>query len=83
MIHDRDRLCIELGRQEWARQLKDEAVHDIAAAAELTEFQAGEIVIELASEVKHVYFVIVGRLEGALFDRLGKEVHRDFFGADP
>ncbi len=79
MLHDHDRLCIELGRQEWARQLKEEAVQDIASAAELMEFQAGGIVIELESEVKHVYFVIIGRLEGVLYDRLGKEIHRDFF----
>ena len=79
MIHDHDRLCIELGRLEWARQLKEEAVQDIASSAELMEFQAGQIVIGLESEVKHVYFVVIGRLEGVLFDRLGKEIHRDFF----
>ena len=80
MIHDQDRLCIELKRLEWARQLTEEAIQDIASAAELMEFQAGQTVIELESEVNHVYFVIIGRLEGALFDRLGKELLRDFFG---
>ena len=82
MLHDHDRLCIELGRLEWARQLKAEAVQDIASAAELMEFHAGRIVIERESEVNHAYFVIIGRLEGVLFDRLGKEILRDFFGAD-
>jgi NTE family protein len=80
MLHDQERLCIELGRQEWARQLKEEAVQDIASAAELMEFPAGGIVIERESEVNHAYFVIVGRLEGVLFDRIGKEILRDFFG---
>ncbi len=80
MIHDQDRLCIELRRLEWARELNDEAIREIAATAELMEFHAGQTVIELDSEVNHVYFVIIGRLEGALFDRLGKEIQRDFFG---
>jgi predicted acylesterase/phospholipase RssA/CRP-like cAMP-binding protein len=77
---DQHRLSIELRRLDWARQLKEEVIQDIAASAELMEFQAGQIIIELDSEIVHVYFVVAGRLAGALFDRLGKEIHRDIFG---
>jgi predicted acylesterase/phospholipase RssA/CRP-like cAMP-binding protein len=76
---DQQRLCIELQHLDWARQLNQEVIQDIAAAAELTEFQAGQVVIELDSQINTVYFVVAGRLEGALFDRLGKEIHRDTF----
>jgi predicted acylesterase/phospholipase RssA/CRP-like cAMP-binding protein len=76
---DQQRLCIELKRLDWARQLKEEVIQDIAASAELTEFQAGQAVYELDSEIKSLYFVVEGRLEGALFDRLGKKIFRDTF----
>jgi hypothetical protein len=68
---DQQRLCINLQRLDWARQLKEEVIHDIAASAELTEFQAGQVVIELDAEINDVYFVVAGRLSGGLFDRLG------------
>jgi predicted acylesterase/phospholipase RssA/CRP-like cAMP-binding protein len=80
MIVDQDRLCIELQRLDWARQLTEEVIQDIASFAKLTEFQGGQVVIELDSEINDVYFVITGRLAGALFDRLGKEIQRDTFG---
>lgn len=78
-VRDQERLCIELRRLEWARQLSAEVIRDIASSAEFVEFKAGQTVIELDSEINHVYFVISGRLEGVLFDRLGKEIHRDVF----
>jgi predicted acylesterase/phospholipase RssA/CRP-like cAMP-binding protein len=74
---DQQRLCIELQRLDWARQLREEVIQDIAASAELAEFQAGQVIIDLDSEINHVYFVVAGRLAGALFDRIGKEIHRD------
>jgi predicted acylesterase/phospholipase RssA/CRP-like cAMP-binding protein len=76
---DQQRLCVELRRLDWARQLKEEVIQDIAASAELLESQAGQVIIELDSEINHVYFVVAGRLEGTLFDQLGKEIHRDTF----
>jgi predicted acylesterase/phospholipase RssA/CRP-like cAMP-binding protein len=76
---DQQRLCIELQRLEWARQLKEEVIQDIAASAELKEVQAGQVIIHLDSEINHVYFVVAGRLTGGLFDLLGKEIHRDIF----
>ncbi len=77
MIYDQDRLCVELRRLEWARQLKDEAIQEIASTAELMELQAGQIVVELATEAKDIYFVISGRLEGIVFDHFGNEVQRN------
>jgi CRP-like cAMP-binding protein len=75
---DQQRLCIELQHLDWARQLQAEVIQDIAAA-QLTELPAGQVVIQLDSEINTVYFVVTGRLEGALFDRLGKQIHRDTF----
>jgi predicted acylesterase/phospholipase RssA/CRP-like cAMP-binding protein len=77
---DQHRLYIELQRLDWARQLKEEVIQDIAASAELMELQAGQIIIELGSEIDHVYFVVTGRLAGVLFDRLGKEILHDITG---
>jgi NTE family protein len=77
---DKDRLCIELQRLDWARQLTDEVIRDIAACAQLTHFQAGQTIVALDSQTTDVYFVVAGRLAGALFDLLGKEIHRDLFG---
>ena len=79
MIFDPHRLCIELQRLDWAHQLQQEVIQAIAASAELTEFQAGQVVIEVDSEIDSVYFVVAGRLEGALFDRVGKEILCDTF----
>jgi predicted acylesterase/phospholipase RssA/CRP-like cAMP-binding protein len=73
------RVRIELRHLDWARQLDEEAIEDLAASAKLMEFKAGQVVIKLDSEINNVYFVVAGRLEGSLFDRLGKEIHRDTF----
>jgi predicted acylesterase/phospholipase RssA/CRP-like cAMP-binding protein len=72
---DPHRLCIELQQLDWARQLNEEIIEDIASSANLMEFQAGQVVIELHSGTNSVYFVLTGRLEGVLFDRFGKEIH--------
>jgi predicted acylesterase/phospholipase RssA len=76
---DQQRLCIELQHLDWAHQLKEEVIQDLAASAKLVEFQAGQVVIELDSEIDSLYFVVAGRLEGALFDRLGKQIVSDTF----
>jgi predicted acylesterase/phospholipase RssA len=74
---DQQRLCIELQRLEWARELREEVIQDIAASAKLSEFQPGQVLIALDSDINDVYFVVAGRLEGAIFDRLGKQIYRD------
>lgn len=77
---DQKRLCVELQRLDWAHQLKEEVIQKIAASAELMEFQTGQVVIELDSEINHVYFIITGRLACSLFDRIGKQIDHDIFG---
>jgi predicted acylesterase/phospholipase RssA/CRP-like cAMP-binding protein len=76
---DQQRLCIELQHLDWARQLNEEIIQDIAASAELMELPAGQVIIHLDAEINHAYFVVTGRLAGGLFDLLGKEIHRDIF----
>jgi predicted acylesterase/phospholipase RssA/CRP-like cAMP-binding protein len=76
---DQQRLCIELQHLDWARQLKEEIIQDIASSAELMELPAGQVIIHLDAEINHAYFVVAGRLAGGLFDLLGKEIHRDIF----
>lgn len=79
MTFDRHRIGIELQRLNWARELTEEVIQDIVASAGFKECQAGEVLIELNSDVQNIYFVITGRLEASLFDRLGKEIRRDTF----
>jgi NTE family protein len=76
---DPNRLCIEIRRLDWGRDLDEEVVREIANSANLTEFQTGQIVIELDSAVDSVYFVVAGRLEGVIFDRIGKLIQREPF----
>jgi NTE family protein len=44
---DQHRLCIELQRLDWARELEEEAIQDLATSAKLMEFQAGQVVVHL------------------------------------
>jgi predicted acylesterase/phospholipase RssA/CRP-like cAMP-binding protein len=76
---DPQRVRIDLQHLDWARQLDEEIVHDIADAAEAKRFEPGQTVIELGSEIETVYFVVAGRMEGSLFDRLGKKIRSDTF----
>ncbi|HVJ83094.1 MAG TPA: cyclic nucleotide-binding and patatin-like phospholipase domain-containing protein [Planctomycetia bacterium] len=77
---DKHRLCVELQRLDWARPLPESVVEEIAAAAEFVESPAGEVVVSLDSKIEHVYFIVTGRLAGALFDRIGKEILRQTLG---
>ncbi len=49
----------------------------ITSRAEWVEFQSGEVVIEVDSEISHVYFLLTGRVEATLYDALGKEIEKD------
>ena len=80
MTLDRNRLCIELQRLDWGHELKDEVIREIAASAELVQYEAGQTVVKLDQAMDRVYFVITGRLSGVLFDRIGKPIHREMFG---
>lgn len=73
------RLRAELRRLDWAKGLSEETFAAITTTAEWVEFSAGEVVIEVESEITHVYFVIMGRLKATLYDLLGKEIQNDTF----
>jgi NTE family protein len=74
-----ERLYVDLRRLEWARGLHEETLAEITNAAEWVEFRAGEVVIEIESEITHVSFLITGRMEATLYDLLGKEIENDTF----
>jgi predicted acylesterase/phospholipase RssA/CRP-like cAMP-binding protein len=76
---DENRLCIELKRLDWAHELNDEIIRDIAAAGDVVQYETGQVVIELDTDINHVYFIIAGELAGTLYDRLGKSLHSDVF----
>jgi predicted acylesterase/phospholipase RssA/CRP-like cAMP-binding protein len=74
-----ERLHSELRRLDWAKGLSEETLVAITSAAEWLEFRAGDVVIEVESEVTHVYFLIMGRMRATLYDLLGKEIQKDTF----
>ncbi len=73
----RDRLHLDLRRLGWATELSEETLTAITNTAEWVEFQSGEVVIEVDSEISHVYFLLTGRVEATLYDALGKEIEKD------
>ena len=74
-----ERLHAELRRLDWAKGLSEETFAAITSTAEWVEFRAGDVVIEVASEVTHVCFLITGRMQATLYDLLGKELQKDTF----
>lgn len=79
MPRTEEHLRVELRRLEWAKGLSEQSLTAIMQAAEYVEFHAGEVVIEVDSEIAHVWFLVTGRLHAALYDSLGKELQRDTF----
>jgi NTE family protein len=75
----REQLHIELRRLEWAKELSQETLTAVTNTAEWVEFHAGEVIIEVESEITHVYFLITGRMQARLYDLLGKEIQQDTF----
>jgi predicted acylesterase/phospholipase RssA/CRP-like cAMP-binding protein len=74
-----ERLHIELGRLEWAKELSEDTLTAITNAADWVEFRAGEVVIDVESEITHVYFLITGGMQATLYDLVGKEIKQDTF----
>jgi NTE family protein len=74
-----ERLRAELRRLDWAKGLSEETFAAITNTAEWVEFHAGDVVVEVESEITHVCFLITGRMHGTLFDSLGKEIQNDTF----
>src|SRR5262252_4952981 len=67
----------ELRRLGWAEGLSEETLMAIANVAEWVEFQTGEVVIEVDSEITHACFLVSGEMRAALCDFLGKEIQKD------
>lgn len=72
-----NQLHLELPRLEWAKGLSGETLTAIQNTAEWVECQPGEVVIEVESEITHVYFVVTGRMQATLYDLLGREIQKD------
>ena len=74
-----EQILVDMRRLEWAKGLSEETLRAIAEAAVWVEFNADEVVIEVESEITHVFLVLSGRLQVRLYDVLGKEIGRDTF----
>jgi NTE family protein len=74
-----EQLRVDLRRLEWALGLSEETLTAITNTAEWVEFHTGEVVIEIDSEITHLYFLITGRVQSTLHDSLGKVVQTDTF----
>ncbi len=74
-----EQLHVDLRRLEWALGLSEETLTAIANTAEWVAFHTGEVVIEIDSEITHLYFLITGRVQSTLHDSLGKVVQTDTF----
>jgi NTE family protein len=74
-----ERLQIELSRLEWAKDLNKDTLTAITNAADWIAFHAGEVVIDVESEITHVYFLITGGMQATLYNLLGKEMQHDTF----
>ena len=72
-----EQLHVDLRRLEWGKGLSEETLTAITNTAEWVKFHAGEVVIEIESEITHVYFLITGRVQSTLYDWLGKEIQKD------
>jgi deazaflavin-dependent oxidoreductase (nitroreductase family) len=79
MPRTEEHLLVELRRLEWAKGLSEESLAAIMQAAEYVECHAGEVIIEVESEIAHVWFLVTGRLHATLYDPLGKELQKDTF----
>ena len=74
-----ERLLVELRRLEWVKGLSEETLTAITNKAERVEFHSGEVVIEVGSEITHVYFLITGRMQARIYDTIGKETLQHVF----
>ena len=74
-----EQILVDLRRLEWAKGLSEETLMAITNASEWVEFHADEVVIEVDSEITHVFFFLSGRIQAALYDLLGKEIQTDTF----
>ncbi len=69
-------LDAEIRRLEWAKRLDEQTLCDFIENAEVIEFEASQVAIELGNPIHHVYFVISGSFRVTLTDQLGHERYR-------
>jgi NTE family protein len=79
VLRTSEQILIDLRRLEWAKGLSEETLMAITNTAEWVQFHADEVVVEVDTEITHVFFLLSGRLQVVLYDVLGKEVGRDTF----
>ena len=72
-----EQLHVDLRRLEWAAGLSEKTLRAITKTADWVEFHTGEVVIDIDSEITHMYFLITGRVQSTLYDALGKVVQTD------
>ena len=72
-----EQLRVDLRRLEWAVGLSEDTLTAITNTAEWVEFRTGDVILEVESEITHLYFLITGRVQSTLHDSLGKEVQKD------
>ena len=72
-----EQLRVDLRRLDWALGLSEDTLTAITNTAEWVEFHTGQVVLEVESEITHMYFLITGRVQSTLHDSLGKEVQKD------
>jgi NTE family protein len=72
-----EQLRVDLRRLDWAVGLSEDTLTAITTATEWVQFHAGQVVIEVESEITHLYFLITGRVQSTFHDSLGKEIQRD------
>jgi NTE family protein len=72
-----EQLRVDLRRLDWAVGLSEDTLTAITNTAEWVEFHTGEVILEVESEVTHMYFLVTGRVQPTLHDSLGKEVQKD------
>ena len=70
---------VDLRRLEWAVGLSEETLTAITNTADWVEFHTGQVVIDVDSEITHMYFLVTGRVQSTLHDPLGKVVQTDTF----
>ncbi len=66
-------LDVEIRRLEWAKRLDEQTLCDFIKNAEVVEFEASQVAIELGTPIHHVYFVISGSFRVTLTDQLGHQ----------
>ena len=75
-----EQILVDLRRLEWAKGLSEETLLAITTAAECVGIHADEVVIQVDGEITHVFFLLSGRLQAALYDLLGKEIQKGTLG---